>query len=137
MPLSRKQKSSDGARRLFIYTVSFPSHAVYLHQLITPKNPVCIFVAFLCACANGYDGLFSTFLPTPTRSANRLSTGSLMGSVLAMDHYQNVFKTGLKGEKVSIVTSLYTVYVHPLHPSAMVSNSLPPEDRLWQLPSVP
>jgi hypothetical protein len=32
-----------------------------------------------------------------------------MGSVLAMDQYQNVFHTGLTGEKVSVVTSLYTV----------------------------
>lgn len=32
-----------------------------------------------------------------------------MGSVLAMDHYQNVFKTGMKGKQVSVVTSLYTV----------------------------
>ncbi|KAJ5491234.1 hypothetical protein N7539_002801 [Penicillium diatomitis] len=50
----------------------------------------CIFVAFLCACANGYDG-------------------SLMGSVLAMDQYQNVFHVGMTGQKVSVVTSLYTV----------------------------
>jgi hypothetical protein len=32
-----------------------------------------------------------------------------MGSVLAMDHWQAVFKAGLTGEKVSVVTSLYTV----------------------------
>ncbi|EPS25673.1 hypothetical protein POX_c04047 [Penicillium oxalicum] len=50
----------------------------------------CIFTAFLCACANGYDG-------------------SLMGSVLSMEQYQNVFHVGLTGEKVSVVTSLYTV----------------------------
>lgn len=34
-----------------------------------------------------------------------------MGSVFAMDHYQNTFHTGKTGEKVSVVTSLYTVYV--------------------------
>ncbi|KAL3480986.1 general substrate transporter [Aspergillus californicus] len=50
----------------------------------------CIFIAFCCACANGYDG-------------------SLMGAVLAMDHYQNTFHTGMDGPKVSVVTSLYTV----------------------------
>ncbi|KAJ5561890.1 hypothetical protein N7535_003646 [Penicillium sp. DV-2018c] len=50
----------------------------------------CIFVAFCCACANGYDG-------------------SLMGSILAMDHYQEIFKTGMDGPKVSVVMSLYTV----------------------------
>ncbi|KAL4805401.1 general substrate transporter [Aspergillus unguis] len=50
----------------------------------------CIFIAFCCACANGYDG-------------------SLMGSVFAMEHFQNVFHTGMTGSKVSVVTSLYTV----------------------------
>jgi hypothetical protein len=34
-----------------------------------------------------------------------------MSSVLAMDHYQDVFHTELDGPKVSVVTSLYTVYV--------------------------
>lgn len=34
-----------------------------------------------------------------------------MGSVFAMDHYQATFHTGKTGEKVSVVTSLYTVYV--------------------------
>ena len=33
-----------------------------------------------------------------------------MGSILAMDHYQEVFNTGMDGPKVSLVTSLYTVY---------------------------
>ncbi|KAJ5664377.1 hypothetical protein N7507_005108 [Penicillium longicatenatum] len=66
----------------------------------------CIFVAFLCACANGYDG-------------------SLMGSVLAMSHYQEVFKTGLTGEKVSVVTSLYTVGSIVATPfSAVISDKL-------------
>ncbi|KAL4954469.1 general substrate transporter [Aspergillus filifer] len=50
----------------------------------------CIFIAFCCACANGYDG-------------------SLMGAVMAMNHYQLTFNTGLTGPKVSVVTSLYTV----------------------------
>ncbi|KAJ5620469.1 hypothetical protein N7510_004453 [Penicillium lagena] len=51
-----------------------------------------IFVAFLCACANGYDG-------------------SLMSSILAMSHFQKVIPIGMTGEKVSVVTSIYTVYV--------------------------
>lgn len=38
------------------------------------------------------------------------NVGSLMGAVFAMDHYQATFKTGMTGEKVSVVTSLYTVY---------------------------
>lgn len=41
-------------------------------------------------------------------------SGSLMGSILAMDHYQDVFNTGMDGPKVSVVTSLYTVYELPL-----------------------
>jgi MFS family permease len=66
----------------------------------------CIFVAFCCACANGYDG-------------------SLMGSVLAMDHYQKVFNTGMDGPKVSLVTSLYTVGSIVATPfSAVISDNL-------------
>ncbi|GES60017.1 MFS lactose permease [Aspergillus terreus] len=65
-----------------------------------------IFVAFCCACANGYDG-------------------SLMGSVLAMDHYQKVFNTGMDGPKVSLVTSLYTVGSIVATPfSAVISDNL-------------
>ncbi|KAJ5291796.1 hypothetical protein N7478_001047 [Penicillium angulare] len=66
----------------------------------------CIFTAFLCACANGYDG-------------------SLMSSILAMDHYQDVFHVGLTGEKVSVVTSLYTVGSIIITPvSAIISDKL-------------
>ncbi|OQE31604.1 hypothetical protein PENSTE_c001G01935 [Penicillium steckii] len=66
----------------------------------------CIFVAFLCACANGYDG-------------------SLMGSILAMDHWQEVFKAGMTGSKVSVVTSLYTVGSIVATPfSAVISDKL-------------
>ncbi|KAJ5724396.1 hypothetical protein N7493_006124 [Penicillium malachiteum] len=66
----------------------------------------CIFVSFLCACANGYDG-------------------SLMSSIESMKHYQAVFHTGLTGTKVSVVTSLYTVgsiVVTPI--SAIISDKL-------------
>lgn len=66
----------------------------------------CIFVAFCCACANGYDG-------------------SLMGAILAMKHYQNTFHTGLAGPKVSLVTSLYTVGSIAATPfSAVISDRL-------------
>ncbi|KAL4922051.1 general substrate transporter [Aspergillus aurantiobrunneus] len=66
----------------------------------------CIFIAFCCACANGYDG-------------------SLMGAVLAMDHYQYTFNTGLTGSKVSVVTSLYTVGSMVATPfSAVISDNL-------------
>ncbi|KAL1900654.1 hypothetical protein Sste5346_002379 [Sporothrix stenoceras] len=49
-----------------------------------------IFIAFCCACANGYDS-------------------SLMTAILAMDHFQNTFKSGTTGAKVSVIFSLYTV----------------------------
>ena len=49
-----------------------------------------IFVAFCCACANGYDG-------------------SLMTGIIAMDHFQKMFNTGDTGSKVSVIFSLYTV----------------------------
>ncbi|KAI9368393.1 general substrate transporter [Aspergillus egyptiacus] len=66
----------------------------------------CIFIAFCCACANGYDG-------------------SLMGSVLAMSHYQKVFETGMDGPEVSVVTSLYTVGSMVATPfSAIISDNL-------------
>lgn len=51
-----------------------------------------VFIAFCCACANGYDG-------------------SLMGAIIAMKPFQNTFHTGLTGEKIAIITSLYSVYV--------------------------
>lgn len=34
-----------------------------------------------------------------------------MGAALAMDYFQSTFHTGLSGEKVSVITALYTVYV--------------------------
>jgi hypothetical protein len=51
-----------------------------------------VFISFCCACANGYDG-------------------SLMTSLIAMDWFQNTFHSGKTGEKVSVIFSLYTVYV--------------------------
>ncbi|KAK4193163.1 putative transporter [Podospora australis] len=50
----------------------------------------CIFIAFCCACANGYDG-------------------SLMTSIIAMKSFQKVFQTSDVGPKVSLIFSLYTV----------------------------
>ncbi|CAJ2505361.1 Uu.00g127550.m01.CDS01 [Anthostomella pinea] len=49
-----------------------------------------IFTAFLCACANGYDG-------------------SLLTGVVAMPHFQDTFKCGTTGPTVSLMFSLYTV----------------------------
>lgn len=49
-----------------------------------------VFIAFCCACANGYDG-------------------SLMGSIYAMKHFKETFGTGLDGVEVAIITSLYSV----------------------------
>lgn len=49
-----------------------------------------VFIAFCCACANGYDG-------------------SLMGSIIAMQAFQDTFGTGLTGTPIAIITSLYSV----------------------------
>jgi hypothetical protein len=54
---------------------------------------VSIFIAFCCACANGYDG-------------------SLMTAILAMPHFQDTFNSGTTGIQVSVIFSLYTVYVN-------------------------
>lgn len=48
----------------------------------------CMFVAFTCDCANGYDG-------------------SVMSSVLAMTHFQNYFNAG-KNLNTSVIFSMYT-----------------------------
>ncbi|KAI3320185.1 lactose permease [Xylariaceae sp. AK1471] len=49
-----------------------------------------IFTSFLCACANGYDG-------------------SLLTGIIAMQQFQDVFKSGKTGPTVSLLFSLYTV----------------------------
>ncbi|KAI1478057.1 general substrate transporter [Daldinia eschscholtzii] len=51
---------------------------------------ISIFVAFCCACADGYDG-------------------SLLTGVVAMDHFQNTFHSGKTGTIVALMFSLYTV----------------------------
>ncbi|ETS72989.1 hypothetical protein PFICI_15381 [Pestalotiopsis fici W106-1] len=49
-----------------------------------------VFVAFCCACANGYDG-------------------SLMTAIIAMEHFQNTFHTKAVGSQIAVMYSLYTV----------------------------
>lgn len=63
-----------------------------LENTMRPRanNADCIFIAFCCSCANGYDG-------------------SLLGSILAMTQFQDVFHVGTSGQQVSIITSLYSV----------------------------
>lgn len=39
-----------------------------------------------------------------------------MGAIIAMKPFQNTFNTGLTGEKIAIITSLYSVYVPNLSP---------------------
>ena len=34
-----------------------------------------------------------------------------MGAIIAMKPFQSTFDTGLTGEKIAIITSLYSVYV--------------------------
>ncbi|KKK20519.1 hypothetical protein P175DRAFT_0480192 [Aspergillus ochraceoroseus IBT 24754] len=50
----------------------------------------CVFVAFCCACANGYDG-------------------SLMGSITVMPHFKMTMHSQNDGWQVSVMTSLYSV----------------------------
>lgn len=50
---------------------------------------VCIFVAFCCACSNGYDG-------------------SLMTGILGMPHFQERFGAG-ENINTSIIFAIYTV----------------------------
>ncbi|KAJ4297371.1 hypothetical protein N0V88_004290 [Collariella sp. IMI 366227] len=50
----------------------------------------CVFIAFCCACTNGYDG-------------------SLMTSIIAMPGFRKQFNTDTEGPTVSVIYSLYTV----------------------------
>ncbi|KAL4879124.1 general substrate transporter [Aspergillus karnatakaensis] len=50
----------------------------------------CVFTAFCCACANGYDG-------------------SLMGSITVMPHFKATMGSRNTGWEVSVMTSLYSV----------------------------
>ena len=52
--------------------------------------PVCVFVSFLCACANGYDG-------------------SLMTAILAMKPFQDRFDRPGHPLDTSIIFAIYTV----------------------------
>ncbi|KAK3362404.1 general substrate transporter [Lasiosphaeria hispida] len=87
-------KNLAGAQEKSVHNAEF--YAAILESNINPRSKeslhlyFAIFVAFCCACANGYDG-------------------SLMTSILAMPHFQNVFATGETGTQVSIIFSLYTV----------------------------
>lgn len=51
-------KLSDGVKHLSTCTVSLADlqQSLVFFVLLT-DTIVCIFVAFLCACANGYDGM--------------------------------------------------------------------------------
>ncbi|CAK7230739.1 hypothetical protein SBRCBS47491_007689 [Sporothrix bragantina] len=60
-----------------------------------------IFIAFCCACANGYDS-------------------SLMTAILAMPHFQSTFNSGTTGPKVSVIFSLYTVGAMVASPFAAI-----------------
>ncbi|KAL3459460.1 general substrate transporter [Aspergillus heterothallicus] len=50
----------------------------------------CVFIAFCCACANGYDG-------------------SLIGAITVMPHFQSTMHSTSSGWQVSVVSSLYSV----------------------------
>lgn len=72
----------------FWMEVNFEYHRV--RMLNGLKLLVYIFIAFCCSCANGYDG-------------------SLMTAILAMPYYKQTFDSGLVGQKVSLLSSLYSV----------------------------
>lgn len=52
-----------------------------------------------------------------------------MGAIIAMKPFQDTFDTGLTGEKIAIITSLYSVYVlsrrnnWPFRPCEMQRNA--------------
>ncbi|KAK1146250.1 hypothetical protein N8T08_003340 [Aspergillus melleus] len=50
----------------------------------------CVFIAFCCACANGFDG-------------------SLMGSITVMPHFMATMGSQIDGWQVAVMTSLYSV----------------------------
>jgi hypothetical protein len=50
----------------------------------------CVFVAFCCACANGYDG-------------------SLIGSITVMPYFKATMHSENTGWQVSVMSSLYSV----------------------------
>ncbi|KAK3935843.1 general substrate transporter [Diplogelasinospora grovesii] len=85
---------AEGAQTKAVYNAEL--YAAVKESGINPRSResihlyFSIFIAFCCACANGYDG-------------------SLMTSIIAMPHFQDTFHTGTTGEKVSIIFSLYTV----------------------------
>ena len=58
-----------------------------------------VFIALCCSFINGYDG-------------------SLLTGILAMPHFQATFGTTTTGSKVSLLASLYTVYVLALDDGA-------------------
>ncbi|KAK3329921.1 general substrate transporter [Apodospora peruviana] len=84
----------EGAKQKAVHNAEL--YAAIKEANINPKSKesfhlyFSIFVAFCCACANGYDG-------------------SLMTAIIAMPHFQKVFNTGDTGTQVSIIFSLYTV----------------------------
>ncbi|CEN60702.1 hypothetical protein ASPCAL03137 [Aspergillus calidoustus] len=54
------------------------------------KLYLCVFIAFCCACANGYDG-------------------SLIGAITVMPHFQSTMGSRDAGWQVSVISSLYSV----------------------------
>jgi hypothetical protein len=91
MKPSQNRTSPAGARSRGIFTVG---HFVRITRSWL-TFPVAVFIAFCCACANGYDG-------------------SLMTAVIAMPHYRTVFGiTDAKDDawRISLIFSMYTVWV--------------------------
>jgi hypothetical protein len=70
-----------------------------------------IFTAFLCACANGYDGEISYSNWSRQNTNEHRPLGSLLTGIIAMEQFQDVFHSGTEGPTVSLLFSLYTVSV--------------------------
>lgn len=86
-----------GASSLCTSTVSEPDlslrkgRGLLWEESADIKRIVSIFVAFCCACANGYDG-------------------SLMTGIIAMPYFEKVYDIDAYPVKTSLIMSLYTVY---------------------------
>ncbi|OBT50257.1 hypothetical protein VE04_09415 [Pseudogymnoascus sp. 24MN13] len=91
---SGKTANNEGAKEREVYNAEL--YAAIQESRIPPwskaarKLYLCVFIAFCCACANGYDG-------------------SLMGSIIVMPHFQSRMHNGNDGWQVSVMTSLYSV----------------------------
>ncbi|KAK1757738.1 general substrate transporter [Echria macrotheca] len=88
------ETKTEGAKEKIVHNAEL--YAAIKESYINPRSKesfhlyFAIFIAFCCACANGYDG-------------------SLMTGILAMDYFRNKMGIADVGQDVSIIFSIYTV----------------------------